>query len=138
MTTYTIPDNLPKQARTLGLSKIDFSLTYYLSGPMKGYPELNFPAFEAAMQQLQDSGLKILSPHMLSPDKQNPTDQDYLAYDFEMMTKHCQGIILLKGWPRSVGARAELEIALTLQWPVYYYNSWILTDMNGSPDAYSG
>lgn len=132
--TYAIPENLPKQVKLLGLSMIDLSLTYYISGPMKGYKDLNFPAFEAATAQLQDSGLKVLSPHMLKPNRVNPTDQDYLAFDFENMARHCQGIILLKGWPRSVGARAELEIALTLQWPVYYYHNWILTDMNGSPD----
>lgn len=113
--------------------RMDLSLTYYISGPMKGYEDLNFPAFEAVTRQLQDSGIKVISPHMLNPDKDNPGDLDYLRFDFEMMCKHCQGIILLKGWPKSRGARAELEIALTLEWPVYYYDCWVLTNMNGSP-----
>jgi len=112
---------------------IDKDKTFYISGPMAGYEDLNFPAFEAAVIQLQDAGLKVLSPHMLAlPGEPDPAKEgrDYLANDFMHMAKSCQGIILLKGWPRSVGARAELEIALTLKWPVYYYNDWTLTNMN--------
>ena len=40
-------------------------VTYYLSGPMAGYPELNFPAFASAQWALaQKLKLKVLSPHV--------------------------------------------------------------------------
>jgi hypothetical protein len=108
---------------------VDFSKTFYLSGPMAGYENLNFPAFEKAAAELRDTGMKIISPNEIDIpfDTAEATGEDYLANDFAVMARECHGIILLKGWPASVGARAELEIALTLKWPVYYY---ILTNMN--------
>jgi hypothetical protein len=38
----------------------------------------------------------------------------------------------MNGWPQSKGARAELEIALTLGWPVYFYDTEakMITNMN--------
>lgn len=113
-----------------GYTRFDFDKIYYLSGPMAGYPEHNFPAFQKAMEELEESGVLIRSPHKMKPPMANPTDQDYLAHDFAQMCMRCDGIILLQGWPQSVGARAELEIAMTLKWPVYYYEDWTLYDMN--------
>ena len=107
-----------------------FDRTYYLSGPMAGYPELNFPAFDEAAEDLRAAGIEIISPAELVLDKDDPCNEDYLANDFSVMAAQCQGIILLKGWPSSTGARAELEIALTLKWPVYYYENFVLIDMN--------
>lgn len=116
---------------TMGLMDID--KIYYLSGPMAGYPDHNFAAFTKAAGELRDSGLIIVSPHeLVLPQKPNPKLEglDYLANDFAVMSAQCQGIILLKGWPQSMGARAELEIAMTLKWPVFYYHSFTLTAMN--------
>lgn len=114
-----------------GSTRIDLHKTFYLSGPMAGYDDLNFPAFVKASEELRDAGVKIISPNELSPEVGIPaTGEDYLANDFAVMARDCQGIILLKGWPRSVGARAELEIALTLKWPVYYYHDFTLINMN--------
>lgn len=111
-------------------TRMDLDRYYYLSGPMSGYPELNFPAFKRATAELEESGVKVVSPHTLKPPQTDPTDQDYLANDFAVMSRECRGIILLRGWPSSVGARAELEIALTLKWPVYYYDDYTIISMN--------
>jgi hypothetical protein len=113
------------------LTSFAFDKTYYLSGPMAGYPELNFPAFDEAAEDLRAAGISIISPAEIAIDKEEPSNEDYLANDFAVMAAQCEGIILLKGWPRSVGARAELEIALTLKWPVYYYENYLLINMNG-------
>lgn len=115
-----------------GYTDFDFGKIYYLSGPMAGYPDHNFPAFQKAMEDLEDSGVKVRSPHQMKPPMLEPRDQDYLANDFAQMCLKCDGIILLRGWPQSTGARAELEIAMTLKWPVYYYEDWVLYDMNRS------
>jgi hypothetical protein len=114
-------------------TEIDLERVFYLSGPMMGYAELNFPAFTKAAGELRDAGMKIISPHeLILPTDPDPDMEglDYLANDFAVMARDCNGIILLKGWPRSVGARSELEIALTLKWPVYYYHKFTLTNMN--------
>lgn len=113
-----------------GMQDFDFDKTYYLSGPMAGYEGLNFPAFDEAAENLRAAGVELISPAELAIDKDAPTDEDYLAMDFAIMAGQCEGIILLRGWPASKGARAELEIALTLKWPVYYYENYVLINMN--------
>jgi hypothetical protein len=122
-----------KLARERAVPTIDAEKIFYLSGPMAGYPDLNFQAFEKAAHTLRVSGLHIVSPHELKlPGEPDPGKEglDYLANDFAVMSSACQGIILLKGWPRSRGACAELDIALALKWPVYYYDEFQLIDMN--------
>lgn len=95
-------------------------MTYYLSGPMSGIPEYNFPAFTKACADLRAKGLTILSPHEKpgEGDPHKPYEQ-YLREDIELLAK-CQALILLPGWPRSTGARMELEIALSLKLPIYF------------------
>lgn len=99
---------------------------YYLSGPMAGYPELNFPAFEAAASMLRRRGLTIVSPNELTPPTTDPKMEglDFLAWDIHIMTRDCNAIILLQGWPASKGARAELEVALILKWPVFFFDDY--------------
>jgi len=114
-------------------NSMDTRRTFYLSGPMQGYHEFNFPAFTKAAQELRDAGLTIVSPNELKlPEGTVATGEglEFLANDFAVMAAKCQGIILLRGWPASKGARAELEIALTLKWPVYYYDDYTLVSMN--------
>jgi len=121
------------QPMVWGMSYIDPDLTYYLSGPMAGYADHNFPAFEAAMTELRDAGLSILSPHKVEhPNLSGKPEEwaEYLRNDLKEMLSFCQGIILLRGWPQSRGARLELSIAQALDWPTYYYNDFTLTNMN--------
>lgn len=108
---------------------------YYLSGPMAGYPELNYPAFECAANELRIGwGFTVISPNELTPPTMDPKMEglDFLAWDIHIMTRDCNAIILLKGWPASKGARAELEVALTLKWPVFYYDRRRLISMQAN------
>jgi len=114
----------------------DFKKVYYLAGPMSGIADFNYPAFEKAEYELEISGIKILSPHKLYSDSVPGTlkYEDYLKTGFRALLT-CDGIILLKGWGRSKGARRELDIALDLKYPVYYYDNWMLTTMNLDDEA---
>ncbi len=97
-------------------------MTYYLSGPMSGLPDFNFPAFTFACDALRSSGLTIVSPH--EKDSEGDTARpwaDYLREDIALMMAGCQALILLPGWPDSSGAKLELSLALALNWPVYFY-----------------
>lgn len=98
-------------------------LTWYLSGPMSGHPEMNFPLFDSSTRHLRGQGFTIVSPHEIEVPLLASGDVDYhacLREDFRRMVEQCQGIILLRGWPRSRGARAELDIACELGWPVMF------------------
>lgn len=112
---------------------LDFSVTYYLSGPITGYPQDNHPAFAMAKGILESIGLKVVSPHELPVPRKK---KDYELWQHMMLA--CQrllddagAIVMLKGWPQSRGARAELNMAMGRQLPVYYLDDdLILHNMN--------
>lgn len=111
----------------------DFDLTWYLSGPMSGYPEYNYPAFTDAARVLRNTGVKLESPHENQWPEEKLDEPNLWAYMMDLALAQmdcCGGIILLKGWPQSRGSKAELEIALQKDWPVWYYNDYSLTNMN--------
>ena len=132
------PVVIPQGWEVSYLPSMDMNITYYLGGPMRGYPEHNWPAFRAACEQLRAAGLKIISPHEVNPAaNQDPSVANpdvyvyplkYLKTDIEAMIK-CDGLILLKGWPKSRGAKAELSIALDLEYPVYFYDNYQIVSM---------
>lgn len=111
---------------------MNFDLHYYISGPMNGYPENNFPAFQKALDLCLNSGIMAISPHEIKHEGTDLQWQDYLRGDLVQMLLQCQGIILIPGWVQSKGARLELSVALALDWPAYYLNpeSGIIVNMN--------
>lgn len=103
--------------------EIDWGLTYYLAGPMSGYPRYNYDQFDLACMVFRKANMKINSPHEIEyPASQVLGDLPYQVYidgGLELLD-HCQGIILLPGWPQSTGARLELTRALERDLPVLY------------------
>lgn len=97
--------------------------TFYLSGPMTGYPEYNYPEFERVTNVLREASIKVLSPH------ENPAPQDALdpeatwRYYMQLCRKQVEestAILLMFGWPESRGACLELDWSITLGHPVFY------------------
>lgn len=79
----------------------------YISGPMTGYPELNFPAFFKMEDVLKRNGWEILNP------ARNPKQEswsDYMRIDIKMLMD-ADSILMLKGWENSNGAKIELDLA---------------------------
>lgn len=96
----------------------------YIAGPMSGLPDLNIPAFRLAATILRAAGHTVVSPVELgdlafgnSTDAVTPTE--YLRLDLEMLVRTCSMICVLDGWEHSVGARAEVAVAITLGFPFY-------------------
>lgn len=90
----------------------------YLAGPMRGYPDLNKPAFVEAARMLRALGHLVVSPVEvcelvgLAPEE---GPEVYLLTDLKAMLHYpCNAIALLPGWEQSVGARCEAAIARTL------------------------
>ena len=113
----------------------DFTKLYYLAGPMSGYPQFNYPAFEAAAWALRNTGIRITSPHEAAwPEGHETMSEEELWQEMMRLTglqlADAEGIILLRGWPQSRGARAELSIALERTLPVYFYHDFKLVNMN--------
>lgn len=81
----------------------------YISGPMTGMPEHNFPAFNAEAERLRALGYDIVNPVDINPDA-GTTWQECMRRDLqELLT--CDTIALLPGWQKSSGAHLEMHVA---------------------------
>lgn len=81
----------------------------YISGPMTGLPEFNFPAFYAAAAALRAKGLEVVNPAEINATTDGDWHQ-YLREDIKALCD-CDGIVLLPGWEGSKGAHLELHVA---------------------------
>lgn len=105
----------------------------YLSGPMTGIDRLNFPAFEAAAVLLRARGFLIVSPHEVKPAPAALPAAAAYAYfmraDLSLLVD-AAGIVLLPGWPASRGAGVELDAAVSMGLPVFFYDGGELIRMD--------
>ena len=90
----------------------------YICGPMSGYPDMNFPAFNEAAANLTTFG----------HEPQNPASYGDIAQPWEWNMKIAVGLlmgsdsmVLLPGWEGSKGAVIEYDLARKLKYPIYTY-----------------
>ena len=98
--------------------------TAYLAGPMRGYPEFNFPAFDKAAYMLRQEGWDVLSP--AEHDRAVGFDPSVDLYDqpkFDLAAAfrwdiqsllEVDAVYFLKDYEASVGAITEHSIAVAL------------------------
>jgi len=86
----------------------------YLSGPMTGKPDHNFPAFHAAAKQFRELGWEVINPAEHFNGKTDLPRATYLRKDLECLLQ-CDAIALLPGWHESEGARFEVMVAEKLR-----------------------
>src|SRR4051794_26666788 len=101
-------------------------MKYYLSGPMTGYPECNFPAFETASAALRARGFDVLSAHeVLHRGEDGRSGQvpylEMLKEDVRQLLT-CDAIVLLPGWEASKGATFEHFVAAYLKMPAFLWD----------------
>lgn len=109
-------------------------MNVYISGPMTGYPEHNFPAFEDAQTRLMEElgggpAVMIYSPHNFDAKPSGEVDhddlakkpwEDFLRRDINFLTSmKFDRIYVLPGWEKSRGARLEVTIATQLGAELY-------------------
>lgn len=89
----------------------------YVSGPMTGIDEFNYPAFHHAAAELRHRGHTVVSPaeqdEFSGLDPQVHEWAEFIRWDIAALV-NCDTIVLLHGWHRSKGARLEHHIALEL------------------------
>ena len=81
----------------------------YLSGPMTGLPELNFPAFHAEASRLRALGFEVVNPADLNPEP-NTGWHECMRNDLKALLD-CDALALLDGWQRSAVVNLEMHIA---------------------------
>lgn len=102
----------------------------YLSGPMRGHPEFNFPAFETASKIIRKEcpEIDLISPHEMDLEIENVKRFDPVKFDPEtdddvkkhlrtvlkrdaMVVLDSDAVLTLEGWEDSKGACAEVMLA---------------------------
>ena len=81
----------------------------YISGPMSGLPNHNFPAFYAAAEKVRAQGIEAVNPAEINAD----TDlswEECLRADIKALSD-CDTIAMLPGWENSKGAHLEVHVA---------------------------
>jgi hypothetical protein len=91
----------------------------YVSGPMTGIPDFNYPAFEWACRRLRSFHYVVISPHEINPADgiEHPWDW-YLRRDIVGLLD-AEAVVVLNGWEASKGAALETYIARALGMPVW-------------------
>lgn len=82
----------------------------YLSGPMTGLPDYNYPAFNAEAARLRAIGYVVENP------AENPEQDSWRTYMRAALVQllRCESLAMLPGWERSRGARIEYDLARDL------------------------
>lgn len=90
----------------------------YISGPMTGRPEFNFPAFHRAERELKALGWKVKNPARNFGGDQNRQYAEYLRKDIvDILT--VDAIYMLHGWEASKGATLEHALAAALELKIF-------------------
>ena len=96
----------------------------YVSGPMTGYKDNNFPSFDGAAEELRVMGYSVCSP--------SETDQylgvhlsheQYLRFDFARVLE-ADFLVALRGWERSLGAISEILVAVRIGIKVWRWDTF--------------
>lgn len=93
----------------------------YIAGPMSGYPDYNFPAFDAAEARLIEVDLfdRVINPARIDREIDGFDPTKDVARDIEFYMRRdlplvldCSHVAVLPGWQGSRGARCEVAVGL--------------------------
>lgn len=100
----------------------------YLAGPMRGYPDWGFPAFDRAEERWRAAGHTVLAPTAIDRALGIGPGIDQEAFDgFNRLAirldlafiLEVDALALLSGWEKSRGSAVELALAQFLGLPIY-------------------
>lgn len=102
----------------------------YISGPMRGIPAYNFPAFDSLADYLRSRNYEYINPadhdREVDPDCEQRPDfatgdpslanldnfHQLLGWDLaQIASPECDGVVMLPGWENSTGAQHERYVA---------------------------
>ena len=111
--------------------------TIYIAGPMRGYEEYNYPAFDDRSTMLENAGWNIINPAKLDRDAGKPMsdpmsfspDTNYedhefmrsaLKRDMIAICDECTAIYMMRNWETRRGAKAEWHLANAMGLDIFY------------------
>lgn len=97
----------------------------FISGPMTGLPDFNFPRFNLVAKQLEDASIDCINPvdvckkYNKETVLSDPVKFQEMIDEQQRLERECDAILLLDGWHESKGVRLELKTALELDMKIY-------------------
>ena len=117
--------------------------TFYVAGPMRNQPKLNFPLFFYVEGKLLLRGAVVFNPARkdveagLDWEQQNGTIEalkgvnfdmrEAIAWDVGKIIEECDSLVLLPGWQQSTGSITEYALARFLDLTIY---EWVDNDIH--------
>lgn len=98
--------------------------TIYLSGPMTGLPELNYPLFNRVAAKLRSQGHIVYNPAEYQYHGEFPIRQAFAEYT-AFICNRADTIVLLEGWENSLGVSAELALAKNCKLDIIVYHEMV-------------
>lgn len=89
----------------------------YISGPMSGLPESNYPAFNAAAEKLRAMGYSVENPAE-NPDPPCKSWAGFMRLAIVQLMR-CDILVRLPGWENSRGAVVENDLAVKIGMGVF-------------------
>lgn len=89
----------------------------YLSGPMTGKKDFNYPEFKRVARELSDKGYDVFNPSDLFDGDQSKEKHEYMKEDIRALLG-CDVLVLLDGWEYSLGVRVEMDVATACNIPI--------------------
>lgn len=114
----------------------------YLAGPMRGFPQYNFPAFFDAEREYEAAGCPTVNPARVDVEadgfdprgdssKTPPHAIEHYMARARRTVAACRSIALLPGWEDSEGVRIELDTAAENGLRAWEHAEWLSA---GRPD----
>ena len=111
--------------------------TIYVAGPMRGYDNYNYPAFDRCARVLENQGWNVINPAELDRNAGKPSSdshefdpvnnyddheymRDALRRDMVAICEECTAIYMMTEFETSRGAKAEWHLAKALGLDIYY------------------
>jgi hypothetical protein len=115
----------------------------YLSGPIAGIKDGNFPLFDHVAKRLQQQGHEVFNPADLTRNSYGSLDnflrrdfaeqryvlKHWLAKELVWICLHAEIVYLLPDWQKSKGARAEYRTAAACHIPCQPVPNELLPDL---------
>lgn len=116
---------------------MDREPTIYVAGPMRGYENYNYPAFDYRANKLEEMGWTVINPAELDRNEGKPmsdpmafspetnyADHEFmrqaLKRDMDALCDDCTAIYMMANWEESRGAKAEWHLAKALGLDIFY------------------
>lgn len=103
-------------------------MTTFISGPMSGYEDFNYPLFHEVGRYLKEKREPFFSPahHSAGHELEPPEPDEAMSWEYYMkkslrMLLGSDRILMLPGWKESRGASLERELAIVLKISVEYW-----------------